>query len=187
MTFHTRKKRFGASVRRTKIITADRKIRAEVNIRAAAFITYFGLCLLGLSALPVNADSDRKKGGSESRGPVEMALPPPKVIWEDENQKAQCERYLEDIRVTFYKTRYYCIQDDACECAHHADRFLDLVKKCEDCCPEDYLSKNKYSRRLLKNVVWLRENRSCPIDISAEYQAVKEESGKNGFNNRSAP
>jgi hypothetical protein len=147
--------------RRSISDNADRRMSKAINISTAVFMTFSMMFWLGSSALWADSALSKTKVTTKPRVTPKDALRPEVVIWENEKQKSRCELYLEDIRVIFYRTRYYCMQDNACECETYAKRFLDLVKKCADECPADYLAKNGYSHRLLQNVIWMKETRSC--------------------------
>ena len=102
----------------------------------------------------------QKAAGQESTAIKKPGPPSFRIDWNDEDQKARCEVYLEGVRASFYKARLYCMQNDACQCIRHADKFLEPVEKCKDECPEDYLEKNGYSQRLQKNVFWLKNSKA---------------------------
>jgi hypothetical protein len=151
--------------RRPKSDNADRRMSKAMNISTAVFMTFSMICWLGSSALWAGSVLAQTKVTTKPRVTPKDTSRPAAVIWENEKQKSRCELYLEDIRVSFYRTRYYCMQDNAYECEKYANRFLDLVKKCADECPTDYLAKNGYSHRLLQNVIWMKETRSYPDAI----------------------
>jgi hypothetical protein len=148
--------------RRPKSDNADRRMSKAMNISTAVFVTFYMICWLGSSALWTDLALAQTKATTKPRVTPKDASRPAAVIWENEKQKSRCELYLEDIRVLFYRTRYHWMQDNACECETYANRLLDLIKKCKDECPTDYLAKNGYSHRLLQNVIWMKETRSCP-------------------------
>lgn len=103
---------------------------------------------------------DRRWVVKAKRSEASAAVRPPKtpkIPFKDESQERLCDEYLKQIRDRFMKARYYSIQGDSCECAEQSKAFLDLIEESRGACPDGYLEKNGYSKRILRNLSWLYE------------------------------
>jgi hypothetical protein len=84
-------------------------------------------------------------------------IKPPAFTWKDQEQKKKCDTYLGRVKEQFLHARYYSIQGDPCTSADHARKFMDLVEKCEQECPEDFLQKIGYTQQIVRNLRLLNE------------------------------
>ena len=79
------------------------------------------------------------------------------IKWKNEAQKTQCNGYLASLKESFLKTRYYSIQGVPCGTAEHAQTFKTLIDQCKRDCPDEFLKKNGYTARIIRNLSWLEK------------------------------
>jgi hypothetical protein len=97
-----------------------------------------------------------KKSGNPKKKPATL-------IWENDEQRLQCETLLRKLQKTLGKARTYSIRGDTCATARHADGFLNLEKRLRNECPERYLENNGYSEKIIQNVkvLWELGKKAC--------------------------
>jgi hypothetical protein len=169
------------------MILDETQMKSNMTLQKPAIMTLMTILVFLLSAvtaLPGDSFENRNRAhpaqekstdGDSSDIPSEPSplstpdgescnVPPGKIIWKDKEQQFICESYIEKIRAAFFKTRYSCMRPDLCRCSEDANLFLELANQCEIQCPENFLEKNGYSKRLRQNVIWLKDSRSqdCP-------------------------
>jgi len=108
---------------------------------------------------------DKKKAGEASKEQKEKeAL----IKWKNESQKTKCNGYLASLKESFLKARYYSIQGVPCGTAEHARSFMTLIDQCKRDCPDEFLKKNGYTARIIRNLSWLEKlgSERCP-DMSS--------------------
>ena len=104
---------------------------------------------------------DKNKAGKTSKEQKEReAL----IIWKNEVQKTKCKGYLVSLKESFLKARYYSIQGVPCGTAKHARSFMTLIEQCKRDCPDEFLKKNGYTARIIRNLSWLEKlgSERCP-------------------------
>ena len=86
------------------------------------------------------------------------------IKWKNEAQKTKCNGYLTSLKESFLKARYYSIQGVPCGTAEHARSFMTLIDQCNRDCPDEFLKKNGYTARIIRNLSWLEKlgSERCP-------------------------
>lgn len=106
-------------------------------------------------------DINKKKAGEASKEQKEKEAI---VKWKNESQKTKCNGYLASLKESFLKARYYSIQGVPCGTAEHARSFMTLIDQCKKDCPAEFLKKNGYTARIIRNLNWLEKlgSERCP-------------------------
>lgn len=107
----------------------------------------------------LESSAPEKKSDSKSPSATKKTEKPArkKIKWANENQKTTCEKYLEQLKVQFLKTRHYSIQGVPCDTADHAKQFLALADTCKKDCPQGLLEQSGYTNRIIRNINWLEK------------------------------
>lgn len=93
------------------------------------------------------------KGKSPQKSaPRGVQIPEKKMAWENPQQQKACTGYRDHLEDSYRKAQYYSIQGDACVTAEQSKRFLDLVDKCRDECPPDFLDHYGFKPELVRNL-----------------------------------
>ena len=79
------------------------------------------------------------------------------LVWQNEQQKAQCEDLLEELLELFRKARFYSIQGDSCRTALFSKSFLERVEVCRKECPKGFLENMGFNAGIIRNVETLRD------------------------------
>lgn len=90
----------------------------------------------------------------KSQIPEEKVKP---LKWNSEEQRVLCDTLLKKLQRSLSKARYYSVQGDTCATAKHAKNFEDLVNRCKNVCPDEFLERKGYSEKIIKNVSVLLE------------------------------
>ena len=123
------------------------------------------------SKAPDHADDAATIEPAQGQSPVENSPPGrnpstaavkknrvlPAIIWSDEKQKNRCNGYLAELRSLFLETRHFSIQGASCDTAVSAAAFLKSMEACERECPEGLLEHSGYSRRIIRNIRYLKK------------------------------
>jgi hypothetical protein len=80
-----------------------------------------------------------------------------KVEWKNETQKAQCNAYLASLKESFLQARYYSIQGVPCGTAENARKFISQIEQCRRDCPDGFLRRSGYTKRIIRNLSWLEK------------------------------
>ncbi len=97
----------------------------------------------------------------------------PETVWQNEAQEARCTALVAALRSAFANARYYSIRGDACRTAQHASRFLETAEACRKDCPQWYLERSGYTKRITRNVsilLKLGEKRCKDWDVRGEEE-----------------
>lgn len=86
-----------------------------------------------------------------------LTLPPPGIVWKDQQQKEFCEEQIELLLDHFRSARFYSIQGDSCRTALYAKRFMEIVAACRQECPEELLEKKGFHEGIIRNLRTLEE------------------------------
>jgi hypothetical protein len=103
--------------------------------------------------MPPTITEDRrwiiKQKTTGQKGPAKVVPP---LKWESDDQRTRCELRLKTLETNFVKARYYSTQGDHCSTAESAKAFLEAADVCKKECPEGYLEKNGYGKRITVNL-----------------------------------
>jgi hypothetical protein len=118
-----------------------------------------GTGVAAAASSPVGAESAENDGDApikdEDRN--ELSTTGAGVQWKDEAQKTRCQTYLTQLYDCLYKARSHYLRGDPCKSAAQTTLFLEVAEKCRKDCPEGILEAVGYSRRIMRNVSWLRD------------------------------
>ena len=114
--------------------------------------------------------ADPSTGKSDTKAPENTTKKPEnqkqaeRIKWKDEKQKIKCEAYLGELKENFLKARHYSIQGEPCGTAEYSQNFLKAVEKCKQDCPKDFLAQKGYTKRIVRNLSWLKKlgTERCP-------------------------
>jgi len=86
---------------------------------------------------------------------------PPKkpalLKWKDEEQKGHCETQLKELKKSLDMARTYSTRGDTCATAKHSADFLDQAGRLKAECPDGFLERNGYSKKIVENLKVLLE------------------------------
>ena len=107
---------------------------------------------------PLGAESaENDDAGGKEDGRTSVITPGNDVQWKDEAQKSRCQSYLTQLYESLYKARHHYFRGEPCECAEQTALFLEVAETCRADCPSGILEDAGYSRRIMRNVAWLKE------------------------------
>jgi hypothetical protein len=115
-----------------------------------------------------NTTTPDKSNGNAKKNPWENSRKQKEketiIKWENEAHKTKCKAYLASLRESFLKARYYSIQGVPCDTAENAWSFMILIDQCKRDCPDQFLKKNGYTARIIRNLSWLEKlgSERCP-------------------------
>ena len=79
------------------------------------------------------------------------------IKWENERQKTKCNEYLASLKELFLKARYYSIQGVPCGTGENARKFMSQIDQCRRDCPDGFLRRSGYTKRIIRNLSWLEK------------------------------